>query len=99
MADRKLSLEIITPDGMTLSESGVDGVVVRRKETDPLGSELLILPLHGPLLARVQACTMRFYRAGQTRFVDIDGGFMEVKADTVTIVTTGTLPGASSIAE
>lgn len=90
-ADGKLSLTVVTPGGVMLDESDIDGVVVRRKEPDPLGSELLIRPLHSPMLARVQPCTMRYYKAGETRFVDVDGGFMEVKGDHVTLVTTGSL--------
>ncbi len=88
MRDKKLSLEIVTPGGVTMEESDVDGVVVRRREAGALGSEIAVLPLHGPMLVRVAPCTMRIYRGGETRLQQIDGGFMEVRGDKVTLVTT-----------
>lgn len=98
MAGDRLSLEIITPEGVTLTESEIDGIVVRRKEDRSLGSEMEVLPLHGPTLARVQACRLRYYRGGVTHYVDISDGFMEVKQDRVTIVTTGAISVADSAA-
>ncbi len=85
----KLTLEIVTPEGVSFEEGDIDGVVVRRREEAELGSEMAILPRHGPMLARIAACTLRFYQGGKTSYVDVGGGFMEVLRDKVTIVTAG----------
>ncbi len=97
MSPRKLSLEIVTPEGATHVESDLDGIVVRRREDRSPGSELLVMPLHGPMLARIEPCTMRIYSKGTTRYLDVEGGFLEVKNDHVTLVTTGhgERPGAT----
>lgn len=89
MAPKTLTLEIVTPEGSEFRESDIDGIVVRRKERRPYGSEIEVLPMHGPMLARVAKCTLRFYRDGATHHVDIDGGFMEVKYGHVTVVVSG----------
>ena len=91
MLGRTLTLEIVTPQGVTIEEDGIDAVVVRRKEKGPLGSELKILPRHAPLLVRVAPCPLRYYRGSERQRIDIDGGFLEVKNDHVTLVTTGAL--------
>jgi F-type H+-transporting ATPase subunit epsilon len=86
MARQTLSLEIVTPDGLSFTETDIAGLVVRRKEKGPLGSEMEVLPMHAPMLARVAPCQLRYYRLGQTHHIKIGGGFMEVKENHVTIV-------------
>lgn len=86
MAKQTLSIEIVTPDGLSFTESEIDGLVVRRKEKGPLGSEMEVLPMHAPMLARVAPCRLRYYKLGQTHHVGIGGGFMEVRQNHVTIV-------------
>jgi F-type H+-transporting ATPase subunit epsilon len=94
VARGRLSLEIVTPQGAVHTETGVEGVVVRRKEERPLGSEMLILPGHGPMLARVQACNLRVYKDGRTRHLEVEGGFLEVRGDKVTLVTKASKGGS-----
>ncbi len=82
-----LTFDIVTPAGTSLHEEAVDCVVVRRLEAkhDP-GSEIAILPRHGPLLMRTQAGTVRFRRGVVTQEVAVGYGVLEVYHDHVTLV-------------
>lgn len=88
MKDRSLVLEIVTPDGVALRESGVETVVFRRREPGfEVGSEIAVLPLHAPMLARIAVAPVRYRRGGETAQLAVDGGFAEVVDDRVVIVT------------
>lgn len=88
MNPRTLVLEIVTPDGVALRESGVDAVVFRRRERRfELGSEIAVFPLHAPLLVRLPVAPVRFHQRGATVHVAVGGGFAEVLKDRVRIVT------------
>jgi F-type H+-transporting ATPase subunit epsilon len=76
----KLHLEIVTPDRSLVREE-VDEVQVPGSE-----GYLGILPGHTPLLATLAAKEL-WYRIGSTKhYVDIQGGFVEVLPDRVTIL-------------
>lgn len=83
-----LTLEVVTPRGGFLRESGVTEVVVRRKEVrfDP-GSEVAVLPGHGPLLVRLADCEMRYTSGGHVSRLHVHGGFAEVRGGGVLILT------------
>jgi F0F1-type ATP synthase epsilon subunit len=84
-----LTFDIVTPRGARLHEEAVERVVVRRREAeyDP-GSEVAILPRHGPLLMQTQACVARLTCDGLTRELDVGAGVLEVLRDHVTLVET-----------
>ena len=84
-----LTFDIVTPQGARLHEEAVDRVVIRRREAefDP-GSEVAILPRHGPLLMQTQACVARLTRGGFTRELEVGAGVLEVFRDHVTLVET-----------
>ena len=85
---RSLTLEVVTPRGGFLRETGVDEVVVRRRELrfDP-GSEVAILPSHGPMIVRLADTEMRYRKAGRVMRIHAHGGFAEVRANVVTVMT------------
>jgi F0F1-type ATP synthase epsilon subunit len=88
MSPPSLRLEIVTPDGVALHESGVNLVVVRRREPDwDLGSEIAVYPRHEPLLVRMPIAPVRFYRGKAISYVAVAGGFAEVVEDQVVVVS------------
>jgi F-type H+-transporting ATPase subunit epsilon len=93
MSAELLALEVVTPDGMAIQESDVDMVVLRRRERrfDP-GSEVAILPRHGPMLVRLTTAPARYLRHGTTSHLALCGGFAEVRHDRVVVVTARCAP-------
>jgi F0F1-type ATP synthase epsilon subunit len=84
-----LTLDIAGPAGRRLHEVAVDSIVFRRREDVHIpGSEVAILPMHGPLLMQTQPCVMRFTRAGATHQMEVGAGVLEVFRDQVTLVET-----------
>jgi F-type H+-transporting ATPase subunit epsilon len=83
-----LTLEVVTPRGGFLREQGLTEVVVRRREArfDP-GSEVAVLPGHGPMLVRLCHHRMRYRSDGRARYLEVRGGFAEVRDDVVTVLT------------
>ena len=88
MSPPGLTLEVVTPDGLVLRETGVDVVVLRRTEQRfAVGSEVAIFPRHGPLLVGLAVAPIRFERGPDTVHLAVDAGFGEVLEDRVTILT------------
>lgn len=89
MSPRTLVLEIVTPDGMAVSETEVDAVVFHRREARfETGSEIAVFPLHGPLLVRIPVGPGRYHKRGEQVHLALGGGFAEVQGDRVLITTT-----------
>jgi F-type H+-transporting ATPase subunit epsilon len=83
-----LTLEVVTPDGVALREPDVEVVVLRRRErTHDIGSEVAILPQHGPLLVRIPVAPARYGKGRETVHLALSGGFAEVRDDRVTVLT------------
>jgi F0F1-type ATP synthase epsilon subunit len=84
-----LIFDIVTPKGTRLHGEAVERVILRRREVeyDP-GSEVAILPRHGPLLMQTQACVARLTRGGFTQELEVGAGVLEVFRDHVTLVET-----------
>ncbi len=88
MSVRTLTLEIVTPDGQALLEAGVERVILRRRERRfELGSELAVFPRHANLLVRMPVAPLRYRKSGETVHLAVAGGFAEVRADRVLVVT------------
>ena len=82
-----LSIEVLTPRGRTLNRSGLDRVVLRRREDGfELGSELAILPRHGDMMVRLPECDIRMLSGGEEATHHVFGGYAEVTNDTITIL-------------
>lgn len=88
-------LEIVTPAGLTLHEAGLDEVVLRRREPDhEPGSEVAILPLHGPELMSTCAHVLRYRRGDSVSGVSVGPGVAEVLDERVTVLVTGVASAA-----
>ena len=88
MKGEHLILRIITPDGQSLNEQGVDVIVFRRKEKHfELGSEIAIFPRHAPLLIRIPVAPVRYRKGERTLFAAVGGGFVEIRGNEVLVVT------------
>jgi F0F1-type ATP synthase epsilon subunit len=82
-----LTLTVVTPRGGFITVPGLDEVVVRRREATEPGSEVAVLPGHGPMLGALPECDVRYRQAGVVRRLHVHGGFAEVRMDTVTVLT------------
>lgn len=77
---KTITVSVVTPDG-PVHESDVE-MVSTRAETGEIG----ILPGHIPLVAPLQIGSVRLTKDGNTTYVAISGGFLEVHDDQVTIL-------------
>jgi F0F1-type ATP synthase epsilon subunit len=83
-----LTLEVVTPLGGFLRESGIDEVVMRRRERrfHP-GSEVAVFPAHGPMLVRMADSELRYRRGGRVHRLLVRGGIAEVRDDVVSVMS------------
>ena len=89
-------LEIVTPAGLRLHETGLDEVVLRRREPDhEPGSEVAILRLHGPELMATCDHMLRYRRGERISCVHIGPGVAEVLDEHVTVLATNASRSAS----
>ncbi len=80
--DKKLRLEIVTPDRIVYSDD-IASLVVRS-----VVGELGILYNHAPLIATLKEYPVKLNMLdGQKKFISVAGGFMEVKHNKITILT------------
>jgi len=76
-----LKLEIVTPEAKVFSQD-VDIVYVPGSE-----GEIGILPKHIPLMTMIKPGELRVSINGQDTFMAVGEGFVEVTAETVTVLT------------
>lgn len=76
-----LKLEIVTPEKRVVDEM-VDSVTV-----PTLSGEAGILPNHAPLISALKPGILSFSNKGTTERLAVAGGFVEVSADTVSVLT------------
>ena len=76
-----LKLEIVTPEAKIFSQD-VDIVFV-----PGVDGELGILPRHIPLMTMIKPGELRVSAGGQDTFMAVGDGFVEVTADSVTVLT------------
>lgn len=77
-----LTLEIVTPERKVFSDE-VEHVVLPTES----GGEIDVLPGHIPLMTVINPGELRYYRGGKPESIAIDRGFIEVMADTVSVLT------------
>lgn len=77
---KKLTVEVVTPDGLIVKDE-FDMVVVHS-----LNGELGILPGHAPLIAPLIISSARLKTNNESMRVAIGGGFIEVDQDHVTLL-------------
>jgi len=75
-----LTLEIVTPEARVYSDT-IETVVVPTAE-----GEVGILPGHIPLVAEVEHGELRVVKNGQTEFLAVGGGFVQVDHDHVRVL-------------
>ncbi len=91
--DQAMRCIVVTPEATVLDEAA-EFVAL------PLyDGELGIAPKHSPLIGRLGYGEMRVTAAGRTRRYYVDGGFVQVAADTITILTNRALPAEELDAE
>ncbi|MEH7126048.1 F0F1 ATP synthase subunit epsilon [Bacillus sp. JJ1532] len=77
---KTIKVSVVTPDG-PVYESDVEMV-----STKAQSGELGILPGHIPMVAPLQIGAVRLKNGGNTDFVAVSGGFLEVRPDKVSIL-------------
>ena len=80
MTTKKLTVEVVTPDGLIV-KGEYDMIVVQS-----INNELGILPGHAPLIAPVVISSARLRNEKESMRVAIGGGFIEVDQDHVTLL-------------
>jgi len=78
---------VVTPDEVVLEEP-VEFVVLTLYD-----GEIGIAPGRTPLIGRLGSGEMRIYHEGKVSYFYIDGGFVEVLDETVTVLTHQAIPG------
>jgi F-type H+-transporting ATPase subunit epsilon len=81
MSEGKITLEIVTPQGLALREE-VDDVAAPSVE-----GEFGVLPGHLPLLAALKTGIVTFRRRGEEVRVAVGPGFVEVSSDRALLLT------------
>jgi F-type H+-transporting ATPase subunit epsilon len=81
MADGKVTLEIVTPQGLALRDE-VDDVTA-----PSVSGEFGVLPGHLPLLAALRTGIVTYHRGGEERKLAVADGFVEVKDDRALLLT------------
>lgn len=76
-----LQCTVVTPERAILDEAA-DSVVVPAHD-----GEIGILPGHARLLAKLGVGVLRVTSAGQTREMFVEGGFVQVASNKVTVLT------------
>lgn len=81
MAEKRLQLDVVTPDRIVLSVP-CDMVVVKST-----AGEMGFLPDHAPLVAALVPHIMRYTASGEEHQLFIGGGFVEVMDNVVSVMT------------
>src|SRR6516165_10499115 len=81
LLQRELTCVVVTPEKAVLDEKA-DFVAVPMFD-----GELGVLPGRAPLIGRLGYGELRIRRGTQTRRFFVDGGFVQVRANTVTVLT------------
>jgi F-type H+-transporting ATPase subunit epsilon len=76
-----LRLEIVTPERRVLDET-VDSVTI-----PAVNGEVGILPNHAPLISALKSGILAYTKGGATEKLVVSGGFVEVGADKVSVLT------------
>uniref|UniRef100_C5D989 ATP synthase epsilon chain n=2 Tax=Geobacillus TaxID=129337 RepID=C5D989_GEOSW len=77
---KTIKVSVVTPDG-PVYEADVEMVSTKAKS-----GELGILPGHIPLVAPLEISAVRLKKGGETKYIAVSGGFLEVRPDKVTIL-------------
>lgn len=81
MAVGSIALEIVTPDGVALSEQ------VQDLAAPSVDGEFGVLPGHRPLLAALKTGIMSYHKDGEEVRLAVGPGFVEIKDDKAILLT------------
>jgi F-type H+-transporting ATPase subunit epsilon len=76
-----LSLQIVTPERVVLSEEGVESITLPGSE-----GEMTVLPSHAALMSGLRPGPLVVRKGGTETDIALSGGFVEIKDDKVTIL-------------
>ncbi|TWT35746.1 ATP synthase epsilon chain, sodium ion specific [Posidoniimonas corsicana] len=86
MADLPIKLVVVTPE-MTIIDESVDSVVA------PLfDGEIGIAKGHAPIIGRLGYGELRYRQSGQSTRFYVEGGFIQVSDDVVSVMTGRAMP-------
>ncbi|MCL6583283.1 MAG: hypothetical protein K6U11_06545 [bacterium] len=90
-SQEKITFQVISPEKVLINEKDVDIVVFRYKYApDKDEGEVGIMRNHAPMLVRLpQVAPVRYVKGDQTYFLAVAGGFVEVRNNRVTVLSTG----------
>lgn len=92
-ANKSLHCVVVTPEKAVLDEA-VDFVAVPMYD-----GELGVLPGRAPLIGRLGYGELRVVKGNETRRWYVDGGFVQIKNDVVTLLTSKAIPDEELSAE
>ena len=81
MAESEIKLEIVTPDDTVYSEM-VDHVVV-----PTLNGKIDVFQHHAPVIDKLKVGDIKVVKDGETEFLAVGSGFVEVYSEKVSIIT------------
>lgn len=76
-----LTLQIVTPERVILSEEGVESVTIPGSE-----GEMTVLPSHAALMTALRPGPLVVRKGGVDTDIALSGGFVEIKDDKVTVL-------------
>lgn len=88
MADKQIKCVVVTPERTVLDETA-DAVVIPMFD-----GELGVLVDRAPMIGRLGFGELRLTQAGKTRRFYIDGGFAQVRENTVNVLTSRAVAAA-----
>lgn len=87
--DAQMILQVITPEKVLIEVPDVEIVVFRTIGVEDPGGEIGVLRNHAPMLARIPTSAVRYKKDKKTYYLAVAGGFVEVRDNRVTILSTG----------
>lgn len=85
-----MTLKVISPEKVLVDEKDIDIVVFQYDTPEAGGGELGVMQHHAPMLVRLPSATpVRYIKNNETYYLAVAGGFVEVRNNHVTILSTG----------
>lgn len=92
-AGPELTLQILTPEGLLLEADQLWEVIVPLADGGTIG----IRPKHAPLIAETVDGSVRFLSANADEEISLLAGVLQIRNNTVTVLTAGSAEGASGL--
>lgn len=89
-SQEKLAFHVISPEKVLVDEKDVEIIIFRYNLSETGEGELGIMRNHAPMLVSLpEACPVRYVKDGKTYYLAVSGGFVEVRNNQVTVLSTG----------